>query len=158
MHGELRDLRRNWGSAYEITECLGVWRAARRDILAPLIATSPEKLRGLVEANYHARPVPRSCPADQPAPAAELPVLHPLMLPGEVCDVFGVAERTVGRWETAGDLACIRLPSGVRRYFRAQVEAHIRGEKLTPDQVRALREELAAHIKGRPMGYVGKDY
>jgi hypothetical protein len=48
-------------------------------------------------------------------------------------------------------LDSIRLPSGVRRYFRAQVEALLRGETLTPEQVRAMRDELAARrASGRP--------
>ena len=176
--GDLKDLRRNWGGAYEITADLGVWRAVRRDSQVTLIATSPGKLRDLITANYTARPVPRSCPcpqirpgvtergasaqtpdadqalarareglSDWPGPVPPLPAVphpHPLMTPGEVADVFQVDPRTVWRWETAGDLDSLRLPSGVRRYFRAQVEALLRGDQLTPEQMRALREELAS--------------
>jgi hypothetical protein len=59
--GDLKDLRRNWGGAYGITEDdLGVWRAVRRDSQVTLIATSPRRLRDLITANYTARPVPRS--------------------------------------------------------------------------------------------------
>jgi hypothetical protein len=29
--GALKDLRRNWGSGYEITGDPGIWRAVRRD-------------------------------------------------------------------------------------------------------------------------------
>ena len=173
----LKDLRRNWGSAYQITEDLGVWRAVRGDSQVTLIATSPGKLRDLIKANYTARPVPRSCPCPEVRPgvtecgasaetrnpdealararqglnvwSGALPSLpaargpHPLMTPGEVADAFEVDPRTVWRREDTGELDSIRLPSGVRRYFRAQVEALLRGEKLTPEQVRALRDHLS---------------
>jgi predicted site-specific integrase-resolvase len=79
------------------------------------------------------------------------------MAPAEVASVFQVDPRTIWRWEQAGDLECIRLPSGVRRYFRAHVDALVRGEKLTPEQVRAVRDELTARAKGRPTDGVGKD-
>lgn len=71
--------------------------------------------------------------------------------------MFGVPERTVTRWEQDGTLECLRLPSGVRRYFCAQVEALLRDEPLTQEQVRAVREELTALAKGRPLGCIGKD-
>lgn len=64
------------------------------------------------------------------------------MAPVEVAAVFQVEPRTVWRWEREGKLECVRLPSGLRRYFRAQVEALKRGEPLTPEQVRALREQM----------------
>jgi hypothetical protein len=184
--GDLKDLRRNWGSAYEITGAPG-WRAVRRDSQVALIASSPRRLRDLITADYAARPVPRSCPGPQarpagvtecgagaqtgdadsapatareglsnrptpPPPPPAVPQPHPLMTPAEVASVFQVDPRTIWRWEQAGDLGCIRLPSGVRRYFRAQVDAFIRGEKLTPERVRAVRDELTALIKGRPAG------
>jgi hypothetical protein len=156
--GELRDLRRNWGGAYEITGP-PVWRAVRRDDQVTLIATGPGKLRDLITADYTARPVPRSLAA-VPCRAAAAPAvleLHPLMPPAEVADAFGVDSRTVARWEDTGELDSVRLPSGIRRYFRAQVEALLRGEALTPEQVRALREELADRAQGRPMGCTGED-
>jgi hypothetical protein len=162
--GDLKELRRNWGDAYEITGA-PVWRAKRRDSQVTLIATSPGKLRDLITANYNARPVPRSCPCPQtrgadealarareglskwPGPVPSLPAdpqPHPLVTPGEVADAFKVDPRAVLRWEAAGELDSVRLPSGFRRYFRAQVETLLRGEQLTPEQIRALREELAS--------------
>ncbi len=138
--GDRRDLRRNWGGAYEITEDdLGVWRAVRRDSQVTLIATSPGRLRDLITANYTARPVPRS-----PGPRS-----HPLMTSAEVATVFRVDLRTVRDWADGEVLECLRLPGGHRRYFRAQVEALARGEKLTPEQMRAERERPASWPVGR---------
>jgi hypothetical protein len=82
--------------------------------------------------------------SEWPGPVPVAPQPHPLMTPGEVADVFQVDPRTVWRWEAAGELDSVRLPRGVRRYFRAQVETLLRGEQLTPEQMRALREELAS--------------
>ena len=66
--GDLKDLRRHWGGADEITEDLSVWRAKRRDSQVTLIANCPGKLRDLITANYTARPVPRSCPCPEIRP------------------------------------------------------------------------------------------
>jgi hypothetical protein len=66
--GDLKDLRRHWGGAYEITEDLSVWRAKRRDSQVTLIANCPGKLRDLITANYTAWPVPRSCPCPEIRP------------------------------------------------------------------------------------------
>ena len=54
--GALKDLRRNWGGAYEITGAPGVWRAMGLDNQATLIAIGPGKLRDLITADYTARP------------------------------------------------------------------------------------------------------
>ena len=104
--GDLKDLRRNWGSAYEITGP-PVWRAVRRDDQLTLIATGPGKLRDLITANYAARPVSRSlaaascpCPQIRPEVAAREP--HPLMTPAEVADAFGVEPKSVWRWSRPG--------------------------------------------------------
>jgi hypothetical protein len=121
-----------------------------------LIATGSGKLRELIAANYAARPVPR-----EHVSVVRLAVPHPLMTPGEVADAFGVDPRTVMRWEAAGELDSVRLPSGVRRYFRAQVEAIKRGRPLTPAQVRAVRERAASwplpRRRGRDPGQVDRD-
>ena len=85
----LKDLRRNWGSAYQITGDPGVWRAVRRDSQVTLTAAGPGKLRDLITADYTARPVPRSCPCPEirpgvtewsgplPPPAAPAPAIVP---------------------------------------------------------------------------------
>lgn len=91
-----------------------------------------------------ARPLP-------PMPAAPEP--HPLMTPAEVADVFQVNPRTVWQWEQAGELDSVRLPSGVRRYFRNQVQALMRGEPLTAEQVRAVREQIGDLYIGPPCIY-----
>lgn len=68
----------------------------------------------------------------------------PLLLkPAEVAALFRVDVKTVTRWANAGKLASVRTPGGrERRYFRAEVDALLRGEPLTPEQVQALRAQL----------------
>ena len=55
----LADLRHHWGTAYEITEALGVWRAVRLDNQATLLARDSEELRTLIIRDYTSRPVRR---------------------------------------------------------------------------------------------------
>lgn len=47
----------NWGSAYEITEACGVFRAVRLDNQRTLVATSSEDLRDEIIADYAKEPV-----------------------------------------------------------------------------------------------------
>lgn len=49
-------------------------------------------------------------------------MLESLMRIGEVADLFGVAPRTVVRWECQGKLAARRTPGGHRRYLVSEVE------------------------------------
>ena len=72
------------------------------------------------------------------------------MTPAEVADVFQVNPRTVWQWEQVGELDSVRLPGGVRRYFRYQVQALMRGEPLTAEQVRAVREQIGDLYIGPP--------
>ena len=72
------------------------------------------------------------------------------MTPAEVADVFQVNPRTVWQWEQAGELDSVRLPSGVRRYIRDQVQALMRAEALTAEQVRAVREQIGDLHIGPP--------
>lgn len=51
-----------------------------------------------------------------------------LMTPGEVARAFNVQNRSVQRWANAGKLRSIRTAGNHRRYFRAEVEALLRGE------------------------------
>lgn len=51
-----------------------------------------------------------------------------LMTPAEVANLFRVDPKTVNRWAVAGRLASVRTLGGHRRYFRAEVEALLRGE------------------------------
>jgi len=182
--GALKDLRRNWGGAYEITAAPGVWRAMRLDNQATLIAIGPGELRDLITADYTARPVPRSCPCPEIRPgvtecgattetrdadrviararqglserAGPLPSMpaapepHPLITPAEVAEVFQAGPRTVWQWEQAGELDSVRLPSGVRRHIRDQVQALMRREPLTAEQVRAVREQISDPYIGPP--------
>lgn len=46
-----------------------------------------------------------------------------LMQVREVARTLGVHENTVRRWEQRGLLHAVRLPSGVRRFQRAEVES-----------------------------------
>lgn len=43
--------------------------------------------------------------------------------PREVAKILGVSTRTVSRMADAGELHAIPLPSGHRRYVRAEIEA-----------------------------------
>ena len=58
-HDELADLRFNWDEAYVIDHLGGRWIAQRRDTRQTLRADSPEELRGMIQADYAANPVPR---------------------------------------------------------------------------------------------------
>jgi excisionase family DNA binding protein len=46
-----------------------------------------------------------------------------LLTPAEVATLFGVDQKTVGRWTKAGKLTAIRTVSGHRRYLAAEVRA-----------------------------------
>jgi excisionase family DNA binding protein len=61
-----------------------------------------------------------------------------LMTPAQVSRSFGVDPRTVVRWVSAGKLHPVRTPGGIRRYFRAEVEALRNGTPLSAEQVEAL--------------------
>jgi excisionase family DNA binding protein len=54
----------------------------------------------------------------------------PLLTPAEVARMFRVDPKTVTRWADAGKLRCTRTLGGARRYYRVQVEALQRGERL----------------------------
>jgi excisionase family DNA binding protein len=49
-----------------------------------------------------------------------------LLKPGEVAALLRVSLDTVRRYGDAGDLPCITLPGGHRRYRRADVDALLR--------------------------------
>jgi hypothetical protein len=57
----LDELRYHWGEAYLIHH-LGpdIWVAQRRDSRATIGAKTPERLRERIQADYAARPVPRT--------------------------------------------------------------------------------------------------
>lgn len=44
------------------------------------------------------------------------------LTPGQAAEILGVSSSTVRRWEEAGTLVPVRLPSGHRRYRRADVD------------------------------------
>lgn len=50
---------------------------------------------------------------------------EPLLLPGEVARLFRVDPKTVTSWANNGRLRCIRTPTGMRRYYQADVEAFL---------------------------------
>ncbi len=52
-------------------------------------------------------------------------VRHILFTTAEVAEVFGVDVQTVRRWEQAGRITCVRLPSGLRRFRREDIEAFL---------------------------------
>ena len=62
-----------------------------------------------------------------------------LMTPAEVSREFHVDPKTVTRWGKDGRFLTIKTPGGHRRYFRMQVDAMVRGQRLTPAQLEILR-------------------
>jgi excisionase family DNA binding protein len=50
-----------------------------------------------------------------------------LLTPAEVAQLFRVTPTTVTRWAKEGKLTGTRTPGGTRRYYRAQVEALLKG-------------------------------
>ncbi|GIH69487.1 helix-turn-helix domain-containing protein [Sphaerimonospora thailandensis] len=58
-----------------------------------------------------------------------------MMALGEVAAAFGVDPKTVTRWANAGRLDSIRTIGNHRRFYRAQVEAILRGESKPPAPV-----------------------
>lgn len=52
-----------------------------------------------------------------------------LLRPREVAEMLKVDPKTVTRWANSGTLKCIRLPSGQRRYFKADVMALLGGSQ-----------------------------
>lgn len=63
-----------------------------------------------------------------------------LMTPEEVGDALRVHSRQVTRWAKAGKLQHVLTVGKQRRYFRAEVDAYLAGQPLTPEQAIALRE------------------
>lgn len=61
--------------------------------------------------------------ATAPAPAG----FPELLTPREVARMLRVDPTTVARWEKAGKLTSIRTPGGIRRYYRAEVDALLKG-------------------------------
>ena len=67
---------------------------------------------------------------------------EPLLTPAEVATALRVDPKTVTRWAKAGKVTCIFTVGHHRRYFRAEIEALLRGHPLTRQQVEALRGQL----------------
>ena len=65
---------------------------------------------------------------------------HPFMTAREVAAAFQMNPETVARWRRAGKLTTV---GGQRpaRFLRAEVEALLRGEPLTPEQLDQAREQ-----------------
>ena len=62
--------------------------------------------------------------------ATEKSALSEWMTPGQVCHALNISRATLHLWDANGTLcAGFKLPSGHRRYARADVEALIRGEQ-----------------------------
>jgi excisionase family DNA binding protein len=51
-------------------------------------------------------------------------VKQDVMTPGEVAEYFGITPKTLRSWVKDERLRCIDLPSGHRRYLRAEVESY----------------------------------
>lgn len=69
--------------------------------------------------------------------------LPELMTGRQFADVLGVDPKTVDRWRKDRKIASVPLPNGRFRYFRAEADAWRRGQPLTPQQIRELREGVA---------------
>ena len=73
---------------------------------------------------------------------------HPLMTSREVAEAFDVDIRTVDRWRKLGKIAFTAGPRGrLYRFFRAEVEARLRGESLTPEELEAVREQALGGLR-----------
>ena len=55
----LANLNYHWGDAYAVVGAADCWMARRRDNGRLLNASSPDRLRELMIADYQAQPVPR---------------------------------------------------------------------------------------------------
>lgn len=67
---------------------------------------------------------------------------HPLMTSAEVAEALRANRETVRRWRRTGKLTAIPIPSGhIWLYLRAEVEAILNGQPLTPEQLAAAREQ-----------------
>jgi excisionase family DNA binding protein len=52
---------------------------------------------------------------------------HELMTAAEVAKALRIDARTIARWARSGQLRCVRLPSGHRRYRREDIEKLLEG-------------------------------
>lgn len=57
-----------------------------------------------------------------------------LLHPGEAAGMLKVAVRSVARMAERGDIDSVTLPSGHRRYYRAEIEAIVSGEATTENR------------------------
>jgi excisionase family DNA binding protein len=48
-----------------------------------------------------------------------------LLTPGEVAHMFRVDPKTVLRWAVAGKLNSVRTLGGHRRFYKAEIDAHL---------------------------------
>ncbi|MFJ3977805.1 helix-turn-helix domain-containing protein [Streptomyces sp. NPDC090021] len=48
-----------------------------------------------------------------------------LLSPGQVAELFGVDSKTVSRWARQGLISCVRTVGGHRRFFPAELRAHL---------------------------------
>jgi excisionase family DNA binding protein len=54
--------------------------------------------------------------------------LPDLMTVAEVAAAARVSDETIHRWVRLGRLSCVKLPSGLKRFNRAEVESMLSGE------------------------------
>ena len=73
---------------------------------------------------------------------------HPLMTSSEVAAAFRVDMKTVARWRKTGKIASTAMPSDRNfRFFRAEIEALLRGKPLTPEELAAAREQALGGLR-----------
>lgn len=63
-----------------------------------------------------------------------------MLKPKQVAELFGVTQKTVGRWGASGRIVMVRLPSGHRRFTEDSIKAYLMQEGMTDAQAtEALR-------------------
>lgn len=72
-----------------------------------------------------------------------------LMQVRQAARTLGVHENTVRRWEQRGLLHAVRLPSGVRRFDRGEVES-VRAQMFSGLAPLAADEDITA-VRARPV-------
>jgi excisionase family DNA binding protein len=69
------------------------------------------------------------------------------MTVAEVAKAFKVSEKSVSRWRKAGKVTFLATPGGRHiRYYRGEIEALLRGQPLTPEQVAALKRKIGGQL------------
>jgi predicted site-specific integrase-resolvase len=66
-------------------------------------------------------------------------MLPELVTRQEFADAMRVDPKTVDRWRVAGKVTAVAVPNGRWRYLQAELDALVRGQRLTPAQLQRVR-------------------